>query len=209
MADETTNEGVDGSSVDGSTESNGIVGDKVDKVDDTSAPNGNPDDSVSKDTATDVDTVSPETYSDFTLPEDINLDEGALDKAKPIFAELGLNQEQAQKLVDLQAEMVKGNVTAQTESHDSQVAAWQEEAKADKEFGGDNFDESLGVAKKALETFADDAFKEVLDSTGLGNHPAVIRTMWKIGKTLLEDVPGSTGGNSSTPKDRVSQLYPT
>ena len=154
------------------------------------------------------DPVSPEFYSDFTLPEGVTLDEAALGKAAPIFKELGLNQEQAQKLVDLQAEMVQEGARSQTETFDQLIDGWKKDAENDKEFGGDKFEESISTASLAVEKFGTPEFKQLMEDHGVGNHPEMIRFMVKVGSLLREDVPGGTVGASTQKKDRVSVLYP-
>ena len=66
-------------------------------------------------------------------------------------------------------------------------AGWFEASKSDKEFGGDKLEANLGIAKKALDTFGTPELNKLLVSTGLGNHPELIRLMFKAGKALSED----------------------
>ena len=44
--------------------------------------------------------AAPESYTDFSVPEGHTLDAAAIESATPLFRELGLSQDQAQKLVD-------------------------------------------------------------------------------------------------------------
>ena len=153
--------------------------------------------------------VSPESYSDFILPEGVTLNETLLGKAAPIFKELGLNQEQAQKLVDFQAEMVQEGARSQTETFDQLIEGWKKDAENDKEFGGEKFEESVSTASLAVEAYGSPEFKKLLEDHGIGNHPEMIRTLWKAGLPLKEDVPGGSVGAASEKKDRVSVMYPT
>lgn len=159
-------------------------------------------------TGSDDDGTAPESYSDFTLPEGVELDAALLEKAAPIFKELGLSQDAAQKLVDFQAEMVKEGEQSQTDTFNTLVEGWQNESKNDKEFGGDKFDENIGIAKLAIDEFGTPEFKELMEDHGVGNHPEMIRFMLKIGTLLKEDVPGGFSAATSEKKDRVSTLYP-
>jgi len=76
---------------------------------------------------------------------------------------------------------------------------WAESAKTDKEFGGDKLPESLMSAKKALEAFGTPELKTLLNESGLGNHPDVIRFMVRAGKAISEDgfVSGARGAAGS------------
>lgn len=153
--------------------------------------------------------TSPESYSDFKLPEGVELDSLALEKAAPIFKELDLTQEQAQKLVDLQAEMVQEGTRSQEETLNQLIDGWQEESKNDKEFGGEKFEENAAVARLAVEKFGTPELKQLMEDHGVGSHPEMVRFMWNIGKLLKEDVPGGLTSAASQKKDRISTLYPT
>ena len=50
--------------------------------------------------------AAPEKYEDFKLPEGMEVNTDLLDKATPVFKELNLTQDQAQKMVDLQTTFV-------------------------------------------------------------------------------------------------------
>ena len=125
-----------------------------------------------------------------------------------MFKELNLSQEQAQKLVDFQAEMVKEGAQSQTDAFNQLIEGWQNDSKNDKEFGGEKFDENIVTARLTIEKFGTPELKTLMEDHGVGNHPEMIRFMWNIGKLLKEDSPGSLGNAPSKNADRVSTLYP-
>ena len=151
----------------------------------------------------------PDTYADFTLPEGMPADAALLESALPIFKELGLTQEQAQKLVTLEAERVQAGSQGQVDAFNQMTEKWQADAKSDSEFGGDKFDENVGVARAAIDKFGTPELKQLLSEHGVGNHPEVIRFMVRVGKLTVEDVPGAVTTPSSKAEDRVSILYPS
>lgn len=153
--------------------------------------------------------TSIETYADFILPENVTMDTELLDKAVPLFKELKLNQEQAQKLVDFQSEFVQASQQGQAEAFNQLKLDWQEQTKSDSEIGGDNFEESVSDARAALEKFGTPELTKLLNDFGIGNHPEMIRAWKRVGALLKEDIPGSTGAATSEKKDRVSILYPS
>lgn len=134
-------------------------------------------------------------YTDFKVPDGYTLTGEHADKFKTLAKEMNLTQEQAQKLVDLDAQKSMASV----ESIKKATAEWLTQAKTDKEIGGDAFDANLGVANKALETFGTPEFRKMLDVTGFSNHPEVIRTFYKVGKAISEDgfVSGGKGSNAN------------
>ena len=139
--------------------------------------------------------AAPEKY-EFTPPEGQELDANALAVFEPIAKELGLSQEQAQKLVDIYPQIQQ----QQAEAWSKQVADWGEQVKADKEIGGDEFNASVGAAQRALDQFGNTELREYLNASGLGNHPALVRFCAKVGKAMAEDtfvVPGQGGQRSA------------
>jgi hypothetical protein len=164
-------------------------------------------DNKSEDSKTDDDTGAPEKYEDFNVPEGIELNQEAVAKASEVFKEFNLSQEQAQKLVDIQTDMAKQEAEAQADAWKTMTDKWATESKDDKEFGGAEFDANLATAKKAIETFATDEFKAMLNFTGVGNHPEMIRFFFRVGKEISEDGV-FTGGKASGVKDPARVLFP-
>lgn len=150
----------------------------------------------------------PDTYADFVMPEGVEVDSALLTEATPLFKELGLTQDQAQKLVDFQAKQAKAGSESQVDAFNQLMNDWQEQSKNDKEFGGDKFEENVGIARSAIDKFGTPELKQLLEEHGVGNHPEVIRFMVKVGKLTSEDVPGGTNSPTTKAQDRVSLLYP-
>jgi hypothetical protein len=145
----------------------------------------------------------PESY-EYKMPEGIELDKAAADEFSAIAKELKLDQATAQKVADVGAKMAQ----RQTEAHVKLVESWVEQVKTDTEIGGDKLDENLAVARKAMDAFGTPELKDVLNSTGLGNHPAVIKAFYKAGKAISEDkfVPGSPKGAET---DIAKRMFPS
>ena len=148
--------------------------------------------------------VEAEAAIDYTFetPEGVTLNEGDLTSFTAIAKELKLPKDAAQKVVDLAI----ARETARAEAHATQVSKWADEVKADKELGTD---ENLAIARKAID-LGPPELKELLNGTGLGNHPAVVKWAFAVGKALSEDkfVAGKNGGNAQT-RDAASVLYGT
>lgn len=180
-----------------------------DAATDTGAADDNTDGEAATGEETDLSSQTPpDTYADFAMPEGVELDSALLTEATPLFKELGLNQDQAQKLVDFQAKQAKASSESQVDAFNQLMNDWQEQSKNDKEFGGDKFEENVGVARSAIDKFGTPELKQLLEEHGVGNHPEVIRFMVKVGKLTAEDVPGGTNTPPSKAQDRVSLLYP-
>lgn len=149
-----------------------------------------------------AETGAPEAYADFTLPEGVAPDPALMGEFKTIAKELNLPQAAAQKLVDLNARVE----VARAEQVQATLQQWETTAKADKEYGGDKFDENMALVAKAREQFVTPEFAQWLDQSKLGSHPEMIRAFFRIGQAISQDgfVPGR--GGSAAAKDARS-LY--
>lgn len=146
---------------------------------------------------------APEKY-EIALPEGLTLDEAVFSKAEPVLRELGLNNEQATKLANVIAEVR----ASEAEAFVQQVQEWGNATAADPEIGGKALQESLTAGRRALATHGTPELKALLDSTGLGNHPEVVRFFTRIGKTIpVEDkvVTGERSGSST--KSYAERIY--
>jgi hypothetical protein len=162
--------------------------------------------SVKEETVEEVKTEgAPEKY-EFIAPEGKQYDSAVIDAFSEVARELNLSNENAQKLID----RVNPVMQARTQEQLSAMAAqWENDAKADKEFGGDKLNENLGVAKKAMDMFASSELKALLRESGLGSHPEIIRTFFKIGKQVSSD--GFVNGEMpavNADKSAAKVLYP-
>lgn len=85
---------------------------------------------------------------------------------------------------------------------------WADAAKADKEFGGDKFDENLATAQKALDKFGTPELTQFLIDTGLGKHPELIRAFVKVGRAVSEDSLVTGNGSQNTGKSVAERMFP-
>lgn len=150
---------------------------------------------------------APESYADFTLPEGVTADTVALETATPLFKELNLTQEQAQKLVDFEAGRVQDMVKAQDQAFFDKTKEWAEDAAKDRDIGGDKFEENVLTARLALDKLGSPALVEILDQTGMSNHPAMVKFAFNVGKLLKEDNPGASGSQSTPKKSTADIMY--
>jgi hypothetical protein len=162
----------------------------------------------SEDSTADEPKVAPESYADFNIPEGMHHNEAMLAEASAVFKEIGLTQEQAQSLVNL-------DVKNKQAEHDETLAAWNKtmddwraESAADKEFGGTKLDESVVLAKKGRDAFGSAEFIQMLDVTGVGNHPEMVRFLVKLGKAISEDVILQGSGAAPKSKDASQIMFP-
>lgn len=133
----------------------------------------------------------------FEVPEGVELNEADMTSFKDVLKDKTLTDAQrAQKLLDIAVSREQ----ARSEAFAKQVSDWADQVKADKELGTP---ENLATAKNVIDTFGDDEIRGLLNSSGMGNHPAVVRLMLKIGKAISEDtfVRGKAAPEGATKSD--------
>lgn len=126
-------------------------------------------------------TSAPEKY-EFTFEGDApQLDEEMLGEFEAILREDNLTQEQANRYMGFAQKLQQGWINEITQLHVDNRAAWRTASKADATIGGEKFAENLAIAKEARQAFGDEELGKLLDETGIGDHPAVIRAFYNMG----------------------------
>ncbi|WP_060545729.1 hypothetical protein [Pseudomonas sp. NBRC 111136] len=141
--------------------------------------------------------VVPEAYAFKDLPEGYAMSDQQLAEVSPLFKELGLTQEQADKLVAFDAKRALAAEQAGLEQRQGLVTGWEKSLREDAAFGGANFDANVGVAQKALAQFGTPELSTMLKESGLGSHPEVVRLFHRIGPQLAEGQLHSGSGNNT------------
>jgi len=142
-------------------------------------------------------------YTDFAVPDGMEMDAEVLTNFKGIAKELGIPQEAAQKLIDLQASMETKRSAAAERAQAAQKQQWADQVKADPELGGANLSKTVETAVKAIEQYAPPELRELLSETGLGNHPLIVKFCHAIGKAMSEDtlVMGGSQATKLSPEE--------
>lgn len=127
--------------------------------------------------------------------EGLILDASQVEKTIAQAKQLGLTNDQAQALLNEKNEALSSYVSAQQEQLKTKSAEWLESVKADKDLGGEKLDQTLGFLKEAKEgkyAFIEPELVKILDETGLGNHPLLIKSFVRASKLINEQ--SSIGG---------------
>jgi len=149
----------------------------------------------------------PEHADGYDFGED---DEGVLDGYKQFSHNNGLSQEQAENILGLYNEIQEEEAGENEQSiKDLEV---QTTINLQREWGR-NYDGNMDYAKRAYAQFASPGLSEVLDNTGLGNHPEMIRAFSKIGQMLGEEALavgtglGKTQISPQSAQEEIQALY--
>lgn len=176
------------------------------------APNGAPDPNATPDPNAAPDpnkpAGAPEAY-DFKPLEGQQFDPEFIKVYSDVAKELDLPQDKAQALIDKISPVLEQRQMAKIEEVRT---GWMEASKIDKEFGGDKLEANLGIAKAALDQFGTPELKELLNASGIGNHPEVIRYFYKVGKATSADTfVGGRKEGKGVPQnfnEQAARLYP-
>lgn len=154
---------------------------------------------------------APEAY-EFAKSEDYTVDDQVIDAFKEAARDLDLTNGDAQKMVDKMAPQI---AKRQMEQVQAIQAEWLNAASNDKEYGGENLKENLSVARKAMDQLGTPELGQFLQESGLGNHPELVRLMYRAGKAISADTyvgpSEGSGASKSQPRDMAgfsSALYP-
>lgn len=123
----------------------------------------------------------------YDLPEGVEVDEKVAGEVSAIFKEAGLTQKQAGAVAAKYVALVQQHADQQAELIGKTFDGWVEKAKADEEIGGDKWDASVASANSVLSRFGTPELDTVLATSGVGNHPEVIRIFDRIGKAIADD----------------------
>lgn len=148
---------------------------------------------------------SPDGYQ-LSAPDDVKpvLDEGMVTRFKQAAHRLGVP---AQAVAGLW-QWYLGEIQAQQRGI-SQVTK-QVEAQLREEWGDALFERNVALAQRTVREFGGEELIEFLDSTGLGNHPGLIKLLAKVGHLLAEDghVPGEVAGimTPEAARQRIAEI---
>lgn len=129
--------------------------------------------------------------------KEVQLDENRTKWASQLFHKAGLNNKQANAILN---EYVKLEMEQLQQGDKSEE--WTEALK--KEFG-DKFEENTALAARAAKMFGDAETLKWLNESGLGNHPSLVKMFANIGNLLKEDKAFADGASSSGFQDDPAQ----
>lgn len=147
---------------------------------------------------------APDKY-EFKPADGREFDPDVIKQFSEVAREINLPQDAAQKVLDKLAPALEAKQARMIEDARAQ---WAESVKADKEIGGDKVAERLGIANKAIAEFGTPELAELLKTSGLGEHPEIIRAFLRVGKAISEDGRFVTGSKGNPPATLAQRMYP-
>lgn len=145
---------------------------------------------------------APEAY-EFTAAEGREFDPAVIAEFSAVAKELNLPQESAQKVLD---KMGPALAARQENAIATARADWVAQTKSDAEIGGPELAQKIALANTAFEKFGTPELRALLDESGLGDHPEMLRWAHRVGKAMSED--GFVAGRSNATDPATPQkLY--
>lgn len=152
------------------------------------------------------------------LPEGLTFADDAKGEFGQWAAKHGISQDAAQEVLDWGSSFVKKGqeaaASSQLQAWKDTNATWVKEVQADPEIGGDKLNNVVRPAvSKLLDNFGPEqgaAIRKMLDYTGTGNHPAMIRLLYGLSKQLTEGGPvaGSVAAVTKETRTPAQIAYP-
>ena len=124
------------------------------------------------------------------LPDGVTWDEAFEKAATPVAQKLGLSPTQLQGLADFYAQHQADTGLGAMRQRALDEAAASDALKAE---WGAHYDTKLAQASRAARYFGGEQLIAVLNETGLGNHPDLVRAFARAGAFLGEDALRSGG----------------
>ena len=137
-------------------------------------------------------------------------DEGTLDDFKEFAHQTGLSQNQAENVLSLFSDIQEEEEKQRKQSIDDLKLSSEQDLQ--KEWGK-NYDGKVDMATRAFAQFSSPELRSIMNDTGLGNHPEMIKVFAKIGEMLGEDslvVGSGLGSAQMTPQqaqEEIQKLY--
>lgn len=126
---------------------------------------------------------APEQY-EFKATEGDVFNPNVIKAYSEVAKELNMTQEAAQKVIDKVGPVMRQQ---QVDLLQTTHNGWVEAAKTDAEFGGAKFAENGAMAVSAINAFGSPTLKQLLNDTGLGDHPEFIRFAYRAAKAISPD----------------------
>lgn len=178
-----------------------------------------------KEESSQSDEPAPLPSFEWQFPEDVTVDQEKVKEVNELFGkfavenklEAGLVQQLGQKLIDRHSAEIKKVATLVADAYEKtwrdQTKNWRESFEKDPEIGGKRQNTTVEAAKEFIRRHGgtpeqQTEIRTIMDKTGLGNHPALIRLFAKATVAMRE--PKAVPATSPPPqgnKSRTQKFY--
>lgn len=150
--------------------------------------------------------VAPAPYEGLIAPEGTILDPATMELATPLMREFGVPDDKAQAFLNGAAPIlakvgeaaIAGFTQQLADNRATMTAEWAGQLRTDPEIGGAAYDQNMTIAAKGRDMLFGAAGKALLEETGFGNNPEVVRACLRAGRELSDDMIHRTDPSQQT-----------
>ena len=138
--------------------------------------------------------------------EEFGDENGELDGFREFAHDSGFTQQQAENILGLYNNIQEEENSASAQQVEDMKT--QTQIDLQREWGR-NYDGKLDYAKRAFGQIGTPELSKLMDDSGMGNHPEVIRAFSRVGEMLGEDslvIGSGLGGNNKSPNDAKNEI---
>ena len=152
----------------------------------------------------DAPTTSQDPYAAVSLPENSLLSAQTLAAFKQTAAQVKLPAESLQTWLSYEENRLQTASQTAEKEQCKKLATW---ARQTQEMFGPQWQEEVSKAVRAADAFGGAQLRQLLEETGLGNHPVIVRTFHAVAQRICEDVTPGGAPSAQTDKTFTEALY--
>ena len=148
---------------------------------------------------------------EFELPDGYSISDENLSALRQYASDYGIDKAGAQELMDFHVSVLEQQQEAQLAGWEKMKSDWAEQSRNDKELqdNAGKIDQALSLAKQGVESLGGKELLEVLNMTGVGSHPAIIKAFKAVGENIQSGkiVSGSGGSQASEIERNLAEAF--
>jgi hypothetical protein len=134
-----------------------------------------------------TDVTDTEIEYKLSLGDGSYLDDSFVQEVTNFAKENKLTPEAAQKMLSTQEATLAKIILKAEEAEEAMIENWKQEVISDPKIGGANLVATAEAARRAIAKFGSEEVTKMLNETGYGNNPHVVKFLSNIGKAMDND----------------------
>ena len=152
----------------------------------------------------DVQPIPQDSYATVTLSENSLISADTLAAFKQTAAQVQLPAESLQKWISYEENRLQMLAQEAEKKQREKIENW---AHQTQEAFGSQWQEEVSKAVRAADAFGGTQLRQLLEETGLGNHPVIVRTFHAVARQICEDITPGGAPSATTDKTFTQALY--
>lgn len=160
--------------------------------------------SAAPQTAPEQTTQPQDPYAEIVLPENSLLSAQTLEAFKQTAADINLPAGALTQWLSREENRLAAAAEQAQQAQQTQLENWARQTQA---AFGPQWQEEVSKAVRAADAFGGPQLRQLLEETGLGNHPVIVRTFHAVAQRICEDVTPGGASSATTDKTFTQALY--